>query len=170
MGDILLLIQEMWWVMLMWIPIIAGAYWYWRSRRKRTVKHDVFFIRADMTCDMAKLEATSGFLVDHRRKRAWFLDQDALVEDEDGNMHMVVTEDSAVPHYPGMSGIDRDEKAKECRGVRTLIAEQHLDQALAEVESDPNTDWFQRAGFAAVISSMAVIVLLVVVALATTYL
>lgn len=169
MGDILLLVKEMWWGILLWIPIILGGYWYWRTRRTKTVKHEALFLRADMTLEFVKLTATSGFLVDEKRKCAWFLDPDALMEQTDESLHLVLTEDSAIPHFPGVATVDRNDKAREYRGVRTTIAEQHLDQALLEAEEDPKHDWFSRAGFVAVTSFCATIGILVVAGLASAF-
>jgi len=169
MSEFLAMFKDMWWVALLWLPIIVGVYWYWNHKRNKTIRHQAVFLPADMTVVHEKLQATSGFLVDERSKCAWFLDPDALIEDEDGNMHLVLSEDSAIPHFPGMSEVDRLEKARAYRAIRTTIAEQHLDQALLEVEEDPQNDWFGRAGFVAVMSSMALILILVCSGLAAHY-
>lgn len=108
--------------------------------RRKARQQEIRVFTGDRRVVSDSLEVMYAYLVDHPRRRAYFLPEKALVA-KAGTASTVlpIDERSAIPLYLG-NGASRRAEAKRFRQKRKAIAKEHLDATLGAVRDRERRD------------------------------
>ena len=153
------------------VMVAAAAFWWWR--RQKTVGDEdirVEFLTSDWSLFPIKLKQDKmlQLATSDRLRQSWFLDPEAIYENEKGERVMLCVPDSAIPIYPSETDAYRLKKAEGFQAISTQIAERACIRQENDNRREEKTDRLTETVQVLLLAGGAVIVFLILIWLVTS--